>query len=266
MVPGWHNLRVLRQKLGLSMRDIETATQRIAHKHHSEEYWIPISRLSDFETKGVIPSIYRLYSLAAIYRLDFRELLCWYGVELEILTSDFETAAPPISHLTRFSAKTRTVQMPVLMNPEFDTRKTANVRQMVEQWGTVPLIYLERFAKSTFSYGYVGSEDLTMYPILPPGSFIQVDESRNRVVKSGWRSEYERPIYFVETREGHICCWCTISEDEMILQSHPLSPVRPKVVRNAEAEVIGQVVGVAMRLGESLSVFHSGPSQSSVQL
>lgn len=60
---------------------------------------------------------------------------------------------------------------------------------------------------------------------LLPGSFIQVDESRNQVSEGVWRSEYERPIYFVETRNGHICCWCTRQREEIILELHPLSPV-----------------------------------------
>ena len=89
-----------------------------------------------------------------------------------------------------------------------------------------------------------------MYPILPPGSFIQIDESKNKVAEGGWRSEYERPIYFVETRKGHTCCWCTMTEEEIILTPHPLSPVSAQVLRYPqEAEVIGQVVGVAIKLG-----------------
>ncbi len=250
MEPGWENLRVVREKLGLTMRDVETASERIARRCINEEYLIPISRLSDFETKGVIPSIFRLYSLAAIYRRGFGELLSWYGVEPEVLLSDLEAAAPPTSHLTEALANVGSVQMPVRMDPGFDLKKTLNLGRMVEQWGAVPFIYLERLSKLEFTYGYVGTEDLTMYPILPPGTFIQVDESRNRVRRGGWRSEYERPMYFVETREGHTCCWCTPGEEEIILQSHPLSPVPPKVVPNAEAEIIGQVVGVAMRFGD----------------
>jgi len=97
----------------------------------------------------------------------------------------------------------------------------------------------------------VGTQDFTMYPILPPGSFIQVDESRNRVVEGSWRSEYERPIYFVETRDGHTCCWCSMRREEIILQPHPLSPVPVRILRHPqEAEVLGQVVGVAMKLTE----------------
>lgn len=247
---GGNNLRVLREKLGLTMRDIETASEQIARRRNNEEFSIPISRLSDFETKGVIPSIYRLYSLSVIYRKDFRELLAWYGVDLSQPVTDLEIATPPRSHLSTALANTGAVQMPVKLDPAFDAKKTLNFGRMVEQWGTVPLAYLEQFSKVDYTYGYVGSEDFTMYPILPPGSFIQVDESRNKVSEGGWRSEYERPIYFVETREGYTCCWCTVGREDLILQSHPLSPVQPKVVRHSHAEVIGQVVGIAMKLGE----------------
>jgi transcriptional regulator with XRE-family HTH domain len=250
LVTAGYNLRVLREKLGLTMRDIETASDAIARRRDNEEYSIPISRLSDFETKGVIPSIYRLYSLAVVYRKDFRDLLAWYGVDLSTPLVDLEIAAPPRSHLSTALANTETVQMPVRMDPAFDPKRTLNFGRMVEQWGTVPLAYLKGFSKVDYTYGYVGSEDFTMYPILPPGSFIQVDEARNKVIEGGWRSEYERPIYFVETREGYTCCWCTVGKENLILQPHPLSPVQPKVVRSSQAEVVGQVVGIAMRLGE----------------
>jgi transcriptional regulator with XRE-family HTH domain len=260
MITGGQKLRVLREKLGLTMRDTESASERIARKRQNEEYLVPISRLSDFETKGVIPSIYRLYSLAVIYRRDLREILLWYGVSLEIQAPDLEISAPPKSHLSNALVNMTVVQMPVKMDPGFDPRKTMNFGRMVEQWGTVPLAYLEQFAKVDFTYGYIGNDDLTMYPILPPGSFIQVDESRDKVLEGGWRSEYERPIYFVETRDGHTCCWCTLTREEIILQPHPLSPVPPRVLRYPQqAEVIGQVVGVAMRLGEWHSVAETVP-------
>jgi len=122
---------------------------------------------------------------------------------------------------------------------------------MIEKCGTVPMQYLQELAKDKYIYAYIGTEDLTMYPLLLPGSFVQVDEKRCRVEEKKWRSELERPIYFVETREGHVCCWCSVRRGEIVLQSHPLSPVAPRILRHPqEAEVIGQVVGVAMRLGE----------------
>jgi hypothetical protein len=122
----------------------------------------------------------------------------------------------------------------------------------LEKWGPVPLSFLSQLTSSKYTYAYVGSEDRTMYPLLLPGSFIQIDESRSKVEPGGWRSEFERPIYFVETRDGYSCCWCSLGNGSITLQSHPLSGVPVRVLRHPrEAEVIGQVVGVAMRLGES---------------
>ncbi len=251
MFSGGQNLRALREQLGLTMRDVEGASAQIAEKHGNDEFSIPPSRLSDVETKGVVPSIYRLYSLAVIYRRDVRELLTWYGIDLNMAAADIEIAVPRRSHFSEALSGISSVRMPVRLDPSFDLRKTSNIGRLVEQWGLVPLSYLEQFANCHFTYGYIGNEDLTMYPLLPPGSFIQVDESRNKVSEGGWRTEYERPVYFVETRSGYTCCWCSLAGEAIILQSHPLSPVSARVLRYPqEAEVIGQVVGVAIRLGE----------------
>ena len=231
------------------MRDVETSSDRIAEKYRNEEFSIPPSRLSDIETKGLIPSIYRVYTLSVIYRRDVRELLAWYGIELNNRVTDLELVSPPRSHLSDVMASTTGMQVPLRMDPAFDSRRTTHLGRMVEQWGLVPLSYLSQFATSDFTYGYVGSQDFTMYPLLRPGTFIQVDELRTKVLEGTWGSEYERPIYFVDTREGPTCCWCSIRHDEIILQPHPLSPVHVRVLRHPqEAEVLGQVVGVAMRL------------------
>jgi transcriptional regulator with XRE-family HTH domain len=261
MLSAGHNLRTLRERLGLTMRDVETASASIAARHKSEEYAIPPSRLSDIETKGVVPSIFRLYSLAAIYRRDAREILALYGVDLNGVVDDLQLSLPPKSHKTDALESQTSVRVPVRLDPSFDHRLTVNMGRVVEQWGIVPLSFLSQFANRRYTYGYVGSEDFTMYPILPPGTFVQIDETKNRVMEAAWRSEYERPIYFVETRDGYTCCWCALQEDGLVLQPHPLSPVQVRFKKHPqEAEVIGQVVGVAMRLGEWSSVESlSGP-------
>ena len=251
MISAGQNLRVLRDQLGLTMRDVENASLRIAEKHGNEEFAIAPSRLSDIETKGIVPSIYRLYSLAVIYRQDPRDLLALYGVDFNQAASDLNASVPRKSHLFKLLRGVSAVQVPVRLDPSFDLRKTANLGRMVERWGLIPLAYLSDFADHEYSYGYVGSQDFTMYPILQPGSFVQIDETRNRVVEGAWRSEYERPIYFLETREGNACCWCTVKRDSIILQPHPLSPVTLRIFKYPQdAEVIGQVVGMAMKLDE----------------
>jgi hypothetical protein len=140
--------------------------------------------------------------------------------------------------------------VPLALDPGFDARQTMNLGRMIQQWGLVPLSYLSQLLPGHFTYGYIGMEDFTMYPLLMPGSFVQIDESRHDVVEGVWRSEYERPIYFVETRQGFVCCWCNKSEGALILQPHPLSPTPPRSIPIDDVEVMGQVVGIAMRLGE----------------
>jgi hypothetical protein len=224
--------------MGLTLRDVEVSSTHLAESRGIEEFIINPSRLSDIETKGVIPSIYRLYVLSVIYRADFTELLKLYGVDLSSTASDF-------------SIGRGTVQIPIKLDPGFDVRHSADLGRMIEDWGVVPLQYLQELSKKKYTYAYIGMEDLTMYPLLLPGSFVQVDEDRSRVEEKKWRSELERPIYFVETREGHVCCWCSVRRGEIVLQSHPLSPVPARILKHPqEAEVLGQVVGVAMRLGE----------------
>jgi len=248
---GGQKLRALREALGYRMRDVELASNQIAQKFESDEFAIPPSRLSDIETKGITPSIFRLYSFAAIYRREYRELLSFYGLELDAISADIGFGRPQKSHLSEASSNVTQVKMPTRLDPGFSLQKTTDLRRAIEQWGTVPITYLEMFADDRYTYGYVGSEDFTMYPILPPGSFVQVDEAKNKVSDGIWRSEFERPIYFVEMRDGYCCCWCSKKGDSIVLQPHPLSPVPVRVLRHPqEAEVLGQVVGVAMRLGD----------------
>ncbi len=258
---GGQRLRVLREALGYTMRDVETGSLQVSRRLGNDEYAIPPSRLSDIETKGVVPSIFRMYTLSAIYRCHYREMLSWYGVDLNDIHADLPSAKPNRSHFSQASGSATEACVPVRLDPAFSLSKTTNILRMIEQWGVVPLTYLSKLMVDRYSYGYIGAEDFTMYPILPPGSFVQVDETKNRVTDGLWRSEFERPIYFVETREGFVCSWCQVSRDRIVLQSHPLSPVPVRTLRHPqEAEVIGQVVGAAIRLG-GWQVGYSEPAQ-----
>ncbi len=249
MLPAGQQLRLIREQLGFTLRDVENASLQIAAKYDSDDYAIPLSRLSDIETKDIVPSIHRLYTLAVIYRCDLLDLLSWYGINVRAMPADFHLAEPPKSHRIEALKVIPKVNVPVALDPGFDIRRTTNLGRMIERWGLIPLSYLEGFATSKYTYGYVGTEDLTMYPLLLPGSFVQIDESRNDIQEGLWRSEYERPIYFVETRKGHFCSWCNRSNGSIVLQPHPLSPEPTRIFRYpTEAEILGQVVGVAMRL------------------
>lgn len=249
MLSAGKRLRELREQVGLTLRDVEIASTKLAESRGIDDFVINPSRLSDIETKGVIPSIFRLYVLSVLYRADFTELLKVYGVDLSFTASDFSVCSPGKTHRMEMVTEKGSVHVPMKLDPAFDISRSANLGRMIENWGAVPMQFLQELSKKKYTYAYIGMQDLTMFPLLLPGSFLQVDEARNRVEEGPWRSEYERPIYFVETREGHVCCWCSVRRSEIVLQSHPLSPVAPRILKHPqEAEVLGQVVGVAMRL------------------
>ena len=249
-INGGQRLRALRESLGYKMRDVESASIRIAQKLDNEEFAIQPSRLSDIETKGIVPSIYRLYTLSAIYRREYRDLLAWFGIELNGIPADVEFGRPQKSHVSKVLSNVNLVRMPTKLDPGFSFQKTTDLKRVVEQWGIFPMSYLSLLAEDRYVYGYIGTEDFTMYPIIPPGSFVQVDESKSKVTEGIWRSEFERPVYFVEMRDGYTCCWCSVKRDSIVLQPHPLSPVQVRVLKYPqEAEILGQVVGVAMRFG-----------------
>lgn len=88
-----------------------------------------------------------------------------------------------------------------------------------------------------------------MYPLLRPGSVVQVD-SRQRTIKAGgWPNEYKRPIYFVEMRDGCVVCWCDVAGSQLFLIPGPLSSQQLRRVRYPyEAEIVGRVTGVLMSL------------------
>jgi transcriptional regulator with XRE-family HTH domain len=247
-------LRKIRDSLSLTMRDVENASAVVSQRRGSEEYLIPPSRLSDIETKGVVPSIFRFYCLAAIYHKPLTSLLLLYGVDPEGTSADWNVSQPANSHLVTIENERGGCRIPVKLDPGFDLRETSDLGRMVQQWGTVPFSLLDHLASRDYTYAFIGSEDFTMYPIIQPGTFIQVDESKRVIAERQWRSEYERPIYFVETREGFTCCWCSLRLNSLILLPHPLSPTPVRILRHPqEAEVIGQVVGLAMRVGQQRS-------------
>jgi transcriptional regulator with XRE-family HTH domain len=246
--PG-QKLKRARERLNLRYRDVEEHSQRIAERHKNDEFVIALSRLADIENKGTVPSIYRLYSLCAIYRLDIMEVLEWYGVSLASLASDAAAIDIQKTHpITLGSNGHGEVQMPLAIDPGVDFRKTTYLSRLIQRWGKLPLMLLEGLDLRNRRYAFIGADDWSMYPLLTPGSLVVVDETKRRIVSSGWTNEFDRPIYFLEHREGWACGWCAQQEGSIILQPHPSSQCKPIVYPPNQAEVVGQITAVAMQL------------------
>jgi hypothetical protein len=101
--------------------------------------------------------------------------------------------------------------------------------------------------------GIIGKIDATLYPMIPAGSIVQVD-TRNRDIapKKDWAHDFQRPIYFLKTREGYACGWCELDEDSqwLTLIPHPRSPASSRRWKfGTEVENLGRVTSVVTQVG-----------------
>jgi transcriptional regulator with XRE-family HTH domain len=251
MTPG-EQLKELRRRAGISIREVEELSRRIAEVEQNDEFLLSNAYLTQIENQQSIPSIYKLYSLSTIYRAKFTDLLQFYGIDLDKIAKH-QAVTIPLSetHLTQLDVydADRTVSFPVRFDPAFSIEKTNLVPRMVEIWGEVPIALIQHLNLRRSLYGYIGLSDYTLYPIVRPGSFVQVDQRDTTIEKPPWRTEFDRPIYFVELRDGYACSWCELQGKQLFLIPHPLSgrAIRQYTYR-AEAEIVGRVTAIAMRI------------------
>jgi len=252
MEDAGQKLRRARDRLSLRVRDVEQASLKIAEKYHNDEFAVLINRVSEIENRNLVPGLYKLYSLCAIYRLDFQEVLEWYGISLAGLPADALLAEVTRTHTIGFPPNVHgDVLLPLTLDPGVDLRRTTYLSRMIQRWGKLPLMLLDALDLKEHRYAFIGTDDWFMYPLLQPGSLVLIDETRRKVVNSGWVNEFERPIYFLEHRQGYACGWCSLSDNRVVLQPHPASNCEPQVYQfPSEIDVIGQVIGIAMRLDQ----------------
>ena len=243
MFPGTC-LREVRERLGFTYRDVEQASYEVAERYGRAEFIIHISRLADFENSGAIPSLHKLFSLCSIYHLSPEEVCSWYDIPFSDVFANGGPGRAPNTHLV---APPRSVRLPIHFDPGFDPQRTTHLTRMVQQWGHFEAAALRN--GHAYLYAYIGREDRWMEPLLRSGALVLVDPQRQRVDSGGWKNEAERPIYLIDIRSGYRCCWCAVERNRLVLQPHPLSPCIPESYEfPSEAEVVGRVVGISMRL------------------
>jgi hypothetical protein len=253
VVPPGEHLTKLRMRLGITTRDVERLSQQIAETEGNAEYQISNPWLTQLENSDSVPSIFKLYSLSSIYRVKLADLLLLFGIDLQ-KSIGHQLAAPlPHTHLATPEDQDpeKTVSFPVRFDRGFDLDNTNLLSRMVEIWGEIPIGLIQSLDIRHSLYGYIGLQDFTLHPMLRPGTFVQIDQRVRKIQPLRWRSEYDRPIYFVELRDGYACSWCEMQDGYLLLLPHPLSPARVRRLNyGVEAEIIGQVTAVAMRLTE----------------
>jgi hypothetical protein len=187
-----------------------------------------------------------LYTLAVIYHLNPLELFAWYDVPLEECFEDGVNFPSPQTHQM---APPSSLRVPLRFDPAFDPRRTDFLSRMVERWGHFEGALTT--GNGRHSYGYIGLGDRRMVPLLRPGSIVWVDTKVRTLDDDSWTTEHDRPMYFVDVRSGYRCGWLQREGSRLVMQPHPLSRcLQESWKMPEEAEIVGRVVGVVMRLNE----------------
>jgi transcriptional regulator with XRE-family HTH domain len=107
-------------------------------------------------------------------------------------------------------------------------------------------------SRTPYRRGIIGKYDLTLHPMIPAGSIVQIDTQKRAIsTRKNWTHEFRRPIYFLMTRDSYVCGWCELDEnsDWLTLIPHSLSPAPSRRWRyRTEIESIGRVITVAIPL------------------
>jgi transcriptional regulator with XRE-family HTH domain len=252
--PG-ERLKQVRTQLGLTTREVAHLSKQIADAEGNSEFLVSSPWLTQIENdKSAVPSIYKLFTIASVYGMAYSSLFAMYGVDLKKLNFFHAGMHIEKTHLAgsleASEPSTTYVELPVRFDAGLNLNETNLLSRMIETWGRVPMEFIKHLDLRRRLYGFVGFSDFTLYPLLRPGSFVEIDPERRDPRPRPVRSEFDRGIYFVDLRSEYACGWCEIIDNRLLLIAHPLSPSKTRSFEFPQnAEIIGQVTGVAMRVG-----------------
>lgn len=247
-----NRLREIRNRLGVSTREVARMSNWIAGAEQNEEFLISSPWLTQLENKTTLPSIFKLFTLATIYGHTYTYLLSLYGLDLNKVIQYHGQMPLRRTHLANLDSveAPAEIELPIRFDAGLNLNQTTLLSRMIETWGRVPLEVIKGLSSRGRLYGFVGLDDYTLYPLIRPGSFVEINPELDKPRHTMARSEFERPIYFIDLQDECACAWCEIVGDSLLLHSHPLSPCETRIVKfPGEAKIVGEVTGVAMRIG-----------------
>jgi transcriptional regulator with XRE-family HTH domain len=234
-------LRAMREKWGLTLREVEERSERLAQQWGEPSYAISASWLVRVEHGGRRLSGEKLIVLGAVYGISADELLafCPHGTNNP---PDFDEVSGPNTTL-------------LLTRGPLEEHARRWLPDSVAT-GPIPeqtmLLPREDHVPSRYRRGIVGRRDKTMDPMIRPGAIVLVDRQRRAIAhRREWTNDFDRPIYFLLTHAGFVCTWCELDKKREWLTSdpYPLSYVTPERWRYPkEVDVYGTVSVILQRL------------------
>jgi transcriptional regulator with XRE-family HTH domain len=240
-------LRTARLRSGLSFHDASELSRSVAKVLGDERYFTSQASLSDYEARNSLPRhIHKLFTLCAIYAIPFSELLDSFGLSLQ------QGGAVPIPD-----------QWMPQSGPFAEVQREPGVRSkgflgsLLAQYGTPPFFLRDSLASllglselSLHDVFWAGGQPAALHPALTGALFIVVNRKRPAPPAFLRKSRWDQPLYLLARRNGsHVLASCTLEDHLIVVHPHSGNFVRPERLRNhADAEVIGQIVGVVRTL------------------
>jgi hypothetical protein len=235
-------LRAIRTQWGLSLLDVEERSLRLAQEWGSPSYQISASWLGRVEREDRELSATKVLVLSAIYNIPSGQMLCYCQPENGGLLR-FDTLAGPNTAL--LSAEGPLGEQARDLLPD-----SFNSDPVPEETSLLPLAPGPE--TSPYRRGIIGHRDRMLDPMIRAGSIVLINVQKTSITSRKHLShEFDRPIYFLLTRNGYVCCWCELDKESvwLTLIPHPFSRARSQRFKyREEIDVIGQVVAVFMRL------------------
>jgi transcriptional regulator with XRE-family HTH domain len=214
-------LQAIRRQWRLSLREVEQRSHLIAQQRGDLSYQVSASWLARLESDEHDVTVNKLIALAEVYGIPTDQLIhsIYPGDERPLVLD--QLASPNETFPDRLPDET--ILVPASNGP----------------------------SRAPYRVGIIGKLDLTLKPVIPAGSIVQIDTSWREISpKKDWAHEFQRPVYFLLARDGYFCGWCKLDEDSqwLTLIPHPLSSAYSRRWRyGTEVQNLGRVISVVTR-------------------
>jgi transcriptional regulator with XRE-family HTH domain len=234
-------LRTIREQQRLSLREVEERSLRFAQEQSDQSYQVSASWLVRLEREDHELTVNKLIALAGIYNIPADELL---------RSTNPRSPQPILRQLSTPNVTMLLTAGPLEEQAKYMLAEPPDAGQLSDE--TVLLPISGSLSQAPYRRGIIGKRDRTLEPMIPPTSIVHIDTQKRSIsLRNEWKYEFQRPIYFLVTREEYVCGWCELDKKSewLTLVPHPLSPVSSRRWKyKTEIENLGRVVVVAIRL------------------
>jgi hypothetical protein len=232
-------LRATRLAWKLTLREVEQRTLRLAQQWGNPSYRISASWLDRVERENRGLSATKLIVLASVYSLTPEQMLALCPPAGAGTLAE-EVSVPNATLLAEGTLEANAkIWLPDSLVTDTPPESTA---LLPSEPGLLPNHYRR---------GIIGRQDRTLEPMIRAGSIVLIDTQKRSIAgRREWNHEFDRPIYFLMTREGYVSGFCELDRetDWLTVIPHALSFESNRRWRfKKEIEVVGTVVATVVR-------------------